>query len=164
MNSLQRFLPNSFWPISGKIITIDNKIVVPKSELHKVLCQCHSSTADRGRDKINNYVKGIYSEVLQQVVSLFASLCRLHAQQTSSTETTCRISNVHKKEEGPVKARVILAANNQSSVASGSSSGSKKSGLSDIAYDILAQQNHVMREFVSQQERNLLPRRPTCVE
>ena len=47
----------------GKIITRDNKIVVPKSELHKVLCQCHSSTAHRGRDKTNNYIKGIYSEI-----------------------------------------------------------------------------------------------------
>jgi len=35
----------------GKIITGDNKIVVPKSELHKILCECHSSTAHRGRDK-----------------------------------------------------------------------------------------------------------------
>ena len=48
----------------GKILTRDNKIVVPKSELHKVLCQCHSSTAHRGRDKTNNYVKGIYSKIL----------------------------------------------------------------------------------------------------
>ena len=63
------------------------------------------------------------------------------------------------KEEGSVKARVNLAANDQSSVASGSSSGSEKSGLSDMAYDILAQQNCVMKEFVSQQQRNSLPRR-----
>ena len=63
------------------------------------------------------------------------------------------------KEEGTVKARVNSAANDQSSVASGSSSGSEKSGLSDIAYDILAQQNRVMKEFVSQQQRNSLPMR-----
>ena len=47
------------------------------------------------------------------------------------------------------------------SPASGSISGSEKSGLSDMAYDILAQQNCVMKEFVSQQQRNLLPRK--CV-
>lgn len=70
----------------GKIITRDNKIVVPKSELCKVLCQCHSSTAHRGRDKTNNYVKGIYSEIPQQAVSLFTSLCLLHAQQKSITD------------------------------------------------------------------------------
>ena len=70
----------------GKIITRDNKIVVPKSELHKVLCQCHSSTAHRERDKTNNYIKGIYSEIPQQVVSLITSLCPLHAQQKSITD------------------------------------------------------------------------------
>ena len=63
------------------------------------------------------------------------------------------------KKEGTVKAKVNLAAIDQSSVASGSSSGSEKSGLSDMAYDILAQQNRVMKEFVSQQQRNSLPRR-----
>ena len=63
------------------------------------------------------------------------------------------------KKGGSVKARVNLAAIDQSSVASGSSSGSEKSGLSDMAYDILAQQNRVMKEFVSQQQRNSLPRR-----
>ena len=62
-------------------------------------------------------------------------------------------------KEGSVKAKVNLAAIDQSSVASGSSSGSEKSGLSDMAYDIFEQQNRVMKEFVSQQQRNSLPRR-----
>jgi len=60
-----------------------------------------------------------------------------------------------KNEQGSVKARVNLAAIDQASVASGSSSGSEKSGLSDVAYDILAQQNCIMKKFVSQQQRNL---------
>ena len=60
-----------------------------------------------------------------------------------------------KKEE----ARVNLVAIDQSSLAGDSSSGSEKSGLSDMAYDILAQQNRVMKEFVNQQQRNSLPRR-----
>ena len=87
----------------GKIITRDNKIVVPKSELHKVLCQCHSSTAHRGRDKTNNYIKGIYSEIPQQVVSLFTSLCPLHAQQKSITD--------HKKRPitNPIHAETFLS-------------------------------------------------------
>ena len=63
------------------------------------------------------------------------------------------------KKEGTVKSKVNLAAIDQSSVESGSSSGSEKSGLSDMAYDILAQQNRVMKEFVSQQQRNSLPKR-----
>ena len=88
---------------NNKIITRDNKIVVAKSELHKVLCQCHCSTAHRGRDKTNNYVKGIYSEIPQQVVSLFTSLCRLHAQQKSITD--------HKKRPitNPINAETFLS-------------------------------------------------------
>jgi len=64
-----------------------------------------------------------------------------------------------KNEEGSAKARVNLATIDQASVASGSSSSSEKSRLSDMAYDILAQQNRVAKEFVSQQQRNSLPRR-----
>ena len=87
----------------GKIITRDNKIVVPKSELHKILCECHSSTAHRGRDKTNNYVKALYSEIPQQVVSLFTSLCALHAQQKSITD--------HKKRAvtNPIHAETFLS-------------------------------------------------------
>ena len=48
------------WTLKGEeIVTANNKVVVPKSKLHKVLCECHSSTAHRGRDKTNTYVKGI---------------------------------------------------------------------------------------------------------
>ena len=64
-----------------------------------------------------------------------------------------------KNEQGSVKASVNLAAIDQASVASGSSSGSEKSGLTNMAYDVLAQQNRVIKEFVSQQQRNSLPRR-----
>ena len=70
-----------------------------------------------------------------------------------------QVASFGEKKEGTVKAKVNLAAIDQSSVASGSSSGSEKSGLSDMAYDILAQQNRVMKEFVSQQKRISLPRR-----
>ena len=70
----------------GEIVTRGNKIVVPKGQLHKILCQSHSSIAHRGRDKTNNYVKGIYSEIPQHVLSLFTSLCPLHAQQKSITD------------------------------------------------------------------------------
>ena len=70
----------------GEIITADNKRVVPKNDLHKVLTQCHTSTAHRGRDKTNNYVKARYSDIPQQVVALFTSLCHLHQQQKSVTD------------------------------------------------------------------------------
>ena len=70
-----------------------------------------------------------------------------------------QLASSEEKKEGTVKAKVNLAAIDQSSVASGLSLGSVKSGVSDMAYDILAQQNRVMKEFVSQQQRNSLPRR-----
>jgi len=54
---------------------------------------------------------------------------------------------------------LYLAVIDQLWVASASSSGSDKSGLIGMAYDILAQQNPVMKEFVSQQQRKSLPRR-----
>ena len=50
-----------------------------------------------------------------------------------------------KKEE----ARVNVAAIDQSNLAGDSTSGSEKSGLGDMAYDILAQQKRVMKEFVN---------------
>ena len=78
---------------------------------------------------------------------------------TPRSTQSSQFASSGEKKEGTVKAKVNLAAIDQSSVASGSSSGSEKSGLSDMAYDILAQQNSVMKEFVSQQQRNSLPRR-----
>ena len=92
------------WTLKGEnIVNGDNKIVVPKSKLHEVLCECHSSTAHRGRDKTNTYVKGIYSEIPQQVVSLFTSLCKLHAQQKSITD--------HKKRAitNPISAETFMS-------------------------------------------------------
>jgi len=76
-------------------------------------------------------------------------------------DVKCSVVPSEKNEEGSVKARANLVAINQESVACSSSSGSEKSGLSDMAYDILVQQNCIMKDFVSQQQRNLLPRR--CV-
>ena len=67
-----------------------------------------------------------------------------------------QVASSGEKKEGTVKAKVNLAAIDQSSVASGSSSGSEKSGLSDMAYDILAQQNRVMKK-----EQKLAPQE-TC--
>ena len=92
------------WTLKDEnIVTGDNRIVVPKSKLHEVLCECHSSTAHRGRDKTNTYVKGIYSEIPQQVVSLFTSLCKLHAQQRSITD--------HKKQAitKPISAETFMS-------------------------------------------------------
>ena len=66
-----------------------------------------------------------------------------------SANTKVKFAPSGEKKEGTIKARVNLVAIAQSSVASGSSSGSEKSGLSNMAYDILAQQICVMKEYVS---------------
>jgi len=66
-----------------------------------------------------------------------------------------------KNEEGSVKARPNLVVIDQESVACGSSSDSEKSGLSDMAYDILAQQNRVER-VCEPTTKKLAPQLETC--
>ena len=97
------------WNLRGEEIVIgNNKVVVPKSKLHKVLCECHSANAHRRRDKTNTYVKDIDYEIPQQVVSLFTGLCKLHAQQKSITD--------HKKRliTNPISADTFVSCRNQS--------------------------------------------------
>ena len=56
------------WTLKGEeIVTANNKVVVPKSKLHKVLCECHSSTAHRGRDKTNTSVIMVSLLSLQKI-------------------------------------------------------------------------------------------------
>ena len=61
----------------------EQKYVVPKRELHEILCHSHSAIAHRGRDKLENYIKNNYAEIPQIVVKLFVSLCSIHEQQKS---------------------------------------------------------------------------------
>lgn len=76
-----------------------------------------------------------------------------------STEGPKRAPDVpsDKNVKSRVKPSTVLS--DHESVAYSSSSSFVKSGLSDQAYDILVQQNRVMKEFVNQQQRNMLPRR-----
>ena len=67
----------------GKIVSKEQKYVVPKRELHEILCHSHSAIAHRGRDKLENYIKNNYAEIPQIVVKLFVSLCSIHEQQKS---------------------------------------------------------------------------------
>ena len=50
------------WALSngGKIITSDNKCVVPNREIHGVLCEAHSAIAHRGRDKTERHIRTFY--------------------------------------------------------------------------------------------------------
>ena len=54
--------------LSGKIVNKNNKLIIPKKNLHKVLCQSHSATAHRGRDKTLSYVRRQYAEISQAIV------------------------------------------------------------------------------------------------
>lgn len=75
------------WTIQNdNILSKDRKIVVPRSQLHGILSQAHSSTAHRGRDKTEEFVKRTYAEISQHVVTLFVGLCHLHQQQKSVTD------------------------------------------------------------------------------
>ena len=79
------------WVLSngGKIITSDNKCVVPKREIHGVLCEAHSAIAHRGRDKTERHIRTFYFGISEEVITLFVSLCKLHQQQ-KSVKTTPR--------------------------------------------------------------------------
>ena len=70
-----------FWGGLKRIVHTKKKYVVPKRELHEILCHSHSAIAHRGRDKLENYIKNNYAEIPQIVVKLFVSLCSIHEQQ-----------------------------------------------------------------------------------
>lgn len=70
-----------------KIITSDNKCVVPKREIHGVLCEAHSAIAHRGRDKTETH-KNLLLWNFSRSNNMFVSLCKLHQQQKSVTNHT----------------------------------------------------------------------------
>lgn len=63
----------------------DNKKVVPKRDIYRLLCEAHTATAHRGRDKTERYLRNYYTGICQDVVNLFVSLCKLHQEQKSVT-------------------------------------------------------------------------------
>jgi len=71
---------------NGKIITKDRKCVIPKRDLFETLTAAHSAIAHRGRDKTERYIHDSFSEISQDVIQLFVSLCKLHLQQKSITD------------------------------------------------------------------------------
>lgn len=75
------------WAIeNGKIISKDGKYVIPKRDLFKTRTAAHSAIAHRGRDKTERYIPESFSEISQDVIQLFVSLCKLHLQQKSVTD------------------------------------------------------------------------------
>lgn len=64
----------------GNITNPDGKIVIPKRDIFKKLCEAHSAIAHRGRDKTERYIHESYAEISQEVITLFVTLCKLHQQ------------------------------------------------------------------------------------
>ena len=79
------------WVLSngGKIITSDNKCVVPKREIHGVLCEAHSAISLFYLFLYVLHLRTFYFGISQEVITLFVSLCKLHQQQ-KSVKTTPR--------------------------------------------------------------------------
>ena len=46
-------LARNKWSLTceGKVTASDNKLVVPKRDVYRLLCEAHTATAHRGRDK-----------------------------------------------------------------------------------------------------------------
>ena len=87
----------------GKILSKNGKEIVQKCQLHQVLCQTHSNIAQKGRDKMDKYIKrGYESVVSQEVIQLFVSLCSIHDEQKSI------ISWQKKPVLAPIQAREFL--------------------------------------------------------
>ena len=63
----------------------DNKLVVPKRDIYRLIREAHTATAHRGRDKTERYLRNYYRGISQDVVNLFVSLCKLHQEQKSVT-------------------------------------------------------------------------------
>ena len=68
-----------------KILTHDNKIVVPKTQLFEVLSLAHKRTNHRGRQITSKWINESYSEVNVRVLNLFVGLCRIHEEQKTIT-------------------------------------------------------------------------------
>ena len=68
-----------------------------------MLCEAHSATAHRGRDKTEKYIRTSYAGISQDIINLFVSLCKLHQQHKSVTD------HCKKPITSPIKANHFLA-------------------------------------------------------
>lgn len=52
-------LSRNKWSLTceGKVTASDNKLVVPKRDISRLLCEAHTATAHRGRDKTERYLR-----------------------------------------------------------------------------------------------------------
>ena len=80
-------LARNKWSLTceGKVTASHNKLVVPKRDIYRLLCEAHTATAHRGKDKTERYLRNYYTGISQDVVNLFVSLCKLHQEQKSVT-------------------------------------------------------------------------------
>ena len=76
-------LARNKWSLTyeGKVTASDNKLAVPKRDIYRLLCEAHTATAHRGRDKTERYLRNYYIGISQDVINLFVSLCKLQQEQ-----------------------------------------------------------------------------------
>ena len=78
-------LARNKWSLTyeGKVTASDDKLVVSKRDIYRLLCEAHTATAHRGRDKTERYLSNYYTGISQDVINLFVSLCKQHQEQKS---------------------------------------------------------------------------------
>ena len=91
-------LARNKWSLTceGKVTASHNKLVVPKRDIYRLLCEAHTATAHRGKDKTERYLRNYYTGISQDVVNLFVSLCKLHQEQNKHLQETNFNSNKNK--------------------------------------------------------------------
>ena len=65
---------------NDNIVTEDGRKVIPKDQLHTVLCFAHQRVAHRGRQITQKWIQDNYAEVNQKIVNVFTNMCKFHAE------------------------------------------------------------------------------------
>ena len=70
---------------NDNIVTEDGRKVIPKDQLHTVLCFAHQRVAHRGRQITQTWIQDNYAELNQKIVNVFTNMCKFHAEQKPVT-------------------------------------------------------------------------------
>ena len=87
---------------NDNIVTEDGRKVIPKDQLHTVLCFAHQRVALRGRQITQKWIQDNYAEVNQKIVNVFTEhvqvSCRAKARDIKSkaSDTTTKWRDIRK--------------------------------------------------------------------
>ena len=70
---------------NDNIVTEDGRKVIPKDQLHTVLCFAHQRVAHREQQITQKWIQDNYAEVNQKIVNVFRNMCKFHAEQKPVT-------------------------------------------------------------------------------